>query len=270
MLGRFIVLSLTAYRAHSHKSLSTLGILIAIITGIIHALADSALELTLLVTFFVVGSQATKYKHDLKSKYTKVLGNGSDDTTRSYVQVLSNSFVATLLILGSLLTLIPTRFAKVGTIVNYCAVTADTLSSEIGILSQETPVLCYNWSAHVPRGTNGAISRLGLWAGFCGSFLIALVSAAFLKFGLKQLIFFTVSGVIGSLIDSLLGAFCQLSLLDSDLQVVVEGAQGERLAKDLPGTKPISGTDLLSNNAVNLLMSAITTFLFAFLIDYLH
>ena len=70
-----------------------------------------------------------------------------------------------------------------GVIANYAAVAADTLSSELGILSPTSPRLITSLSLRkVPPGTNGGVTATGLGAGVLGAAIIAVVSVVMLPF----------------------------------------------------------------------------------------
>ena len=104
----------------------------------------------------------------------------------------------------------------------------------------------------VPPGTNGGITPLGTAAGFLGSFTIAITSAVLLPFcqvrsstawapgfegghswGRKELLawifFITIWGGLGSILDSVLGALLQASVVDVKSGKVVEGYGGSHV-----------------------------------------
>ena len=139
----------------------------------------------------------------------------------------------------------------------YAAVAADTFASELGILSRERPRLITSPTLReVPPGTNGGVTFLGILAGFLGSFVIALTSVVLLPFcpvietslssGLRPgfqgghswalgeklafVAFVTVWGGLGSLVDSVLGALLQESVVDVRTGKVVEGRGGQKVS----------------------------------------
>lgn len=231
---------------------------------------------------------------------------------RSAVQVLANSGCATLLCLLQLYVnqnvptpvtgtrglgcfghskLTPTtqqltNIILAGIIANYAAVTADTLSSELGILSPFRPRLITSMK-EVPPGTNGGITSIGLFAGLGGALLVGAVSVALLpicnrsgflaimqgegaqgdtdKVGLVLSI--GAWGALGSVVDSLLGALLQASVIDRRSGKIVEAPGGGKVkvvakhesdgGTGKPSREIASGRDWLTNNQINYLMASI-------------
>ena len=93
--------------------------------------------------------------------------------TRDYAQVLANGGVPALFSLLYLVTDNP--LALLAFAVSLASANADTWASEIGVLSSRDPVLLFS-RKKVPKGTSGAVSALGTFAGLSGSFTIALAS----------------------------------------------------------------------------------------------
>ena len=291
------------YRAWSHSSLTPLGLLVATLTATIHALHPWSTPFALLGIFFLVGTAATKVKHEVKARLTLSASSSSGgDGPRTHVQVLANSACATALVLLHVYRL--ARHANeaqcltqgggdvllvVGIVANYAAVAADTLSSELGILSERQPWLITTGRS-VPRGTNGGVTVAGLAAGAMGAFVVAATSVALLPFcevsrrgliggwsvGDKALwvLAVTIWGLLGSVLDSLLGAVLQASVVDKRTGKVVEGEGGSKVLTSrktdfgAAGTERVkekgnesryigSGQDLLDNNQINFLMASI-------------
>jgi len=162
-------------------------------------------------------------------------------------------------------------------------VAADTFSSELGILSTSHPRLITAPWRTVPRGTNGGVTLRGLFAGLLGSFIISVVATSLLPFcheasGLAGrdtrtwdllskvafMLAMTLIGLCGSLLDSILGAVCQSSVVNVRTGKIVEGDGGRKVPSQGvwhgPDEKEMSrkvvvGNDLLSNNDVNFLMA---------------
>ena len=278
------------YRAYSHKSLTPLGLFTAFLTAVIHALHPWSTPFTLLGTFFLLGTWATKVKHAEKARLTQSASGAPSGTpeARTHVQVLANSLAASVLILAHMY--LPPRpvgpancFNKsdvliYGIVGNYAATAADTLSSELGILSPTPPRLVTSLTLRVvPRGTNGGVTLVGLAAGAFGAAVIGVTAALGLPFCSTQwswadrglfVAAVTLWGTLGSLLDSVLGGLLQRSVVDGKTGKVIEGAGGRTVLVTADGAKGKkgevggsrrveSGREILDNNGVNLLMACI-------------
>ena len=95
-------------------------------------------------------------------------------------------------------------------IASIAAATADTWATEIGVLSRRKPLLITSFE-EVEPGRSGGITPLGLFATLLGGFFIFLTLYPFL--GLSAFSPSIIGAVVGSLIDSLLGATIQGSYL---------------------------------------------------------
>jgi uncharacterized membrane protein len=137
----------------------------------------------------------------------------------------------------------------VGIIANYACVAADTLSSELGILAKGQPRLITSLTLRkVPRGTNGGVTLTGLAAGLLGSVIIVTAAMLFLPFCTADtasklgggapwsgeqrrtlILGLTLWGLLGSLVDSILGGLFQRSVKDVRSGKIVEGEGGVRV-----------------------------------------
>ena len=120
----------------------------------------------------------------------------SNKTTRNHRQVLANGGVAALAALAG------SWIAFAGAL---AAATADTWASEIGRHSRTPPRLITNGTP-VPTGTDGGMTLLGTAAGIAGAGLIAALSYVL---GQRDAPAIAVAGVVGMLVDSMLGATVQ-------------------------------------------------------------
>jgi len=85
------------------------------------------------------------------------------------------------------------------------AATADTWASEIGRHSRTPPRLITD-GMHVPAGTDGGMTLLGTAGGIAGAGFVAGLSSLV---GQRSTLAVAVAGVVGMLVDSLLGATVQ-------------------------------------------------------------
>ena len=118
---------------------------------------------------------------------------------RSYINLLGNCLVGTVLIVFGQI------YASASTI---CAAFADTFSSEIGRVSKVKPRLITNFK-EVEPGTNGGITILGLLGAlFVSAFTFALFYFIF-KTDFKIAIIIASFGMLGTIIDSFIGAILE-------------------------------------------------------------
>ena len=136
----------------------------------------------------------------------------------------------------------------------------DTWASEVGSVIGGKPRLITSWKP-VPMGTNGGVTAVGVACSIAGGavigfshFLTLLVfwregDFSWLS-GVELVWIGAASGLIGSLVDSVLGATLQFSGFSEKLGHVVNSPG--------PGVARVSGWDILDNHTVNLLSSLIT------------
>lgn len=274
------IATLLSVRGKKRGSLTTSGAISAFVVGFL-TLSCGYRFGTLLVGFYLTSTKLTKFKAEWKQKIDtqyKPSGGG-----RSANQVLACS------VLGVFICLIyffcrgvdqPIAFDQDPIaaflwccyISHYACCNGDTWASELGVLSQTEPVLITSLHRRVPRGTNGGISLVGTVASAAGGAsiglffylhsLIAFPSAA-LQYHAITLGFFT--GLLGSMIDSFLGATVQATWYDPDLKAIVAARKDDSSCC----CKRICGRDWLSNEQVNGVSVFVTTLLGGVLGSYL-
>ena len=226
-----------------------------------------------LLVFYLLGTRATKFKKDIKLKMDGSLVL-SGSIARGPSQVLACSLLAVIL---SLIHGVyygeekPIDFVEhsmaskltCGVIAHHATCLADTLASELGILAKESPVLVTQPWKKVPPGTNGGVTLLGCFWSASGGFLMGLFTILFDSISgisplhvIPMFVFSTCCGLLGSLLDSLFGATIQQSLYDPDSKLAYQS--NDEVKSD---TKVVSGINILTNEQVNLVSVALTTFL---------
>ncbi|GAB7352487.1 hypothetical protein MBLNU459_g2892t2 [Dothideomycetes sp. NU459] len=99
-----VTIGLGTYSLAKNK-LTAGGIVAAMATAVVHMLHPWPVFFYLLITFFVLGTAATKVNHAVKASITQSSAGGSGgEGPRNYAQVLANSGTASLLILYHLYT----------------------------------------------------------------------------------------------------------------------------------------------------------------------
>lgn len=214
------------------------GVVAAILTAITLYLLGGVWIALSLYAFYLLGSGVSKIKNERKLEADRFQESGG---ARTWHQVVCNSLPACILVWCKYFSPDSTVFSLLSFVV-FAAATADTFSSEIGVLGKGR-VFSIITGKDVQRGVSGGISWGGLLAGLSGGFFSAWL--AFPQFGYQGVVFVTLMAFTGTLIDSILGALFQRKYLTD------EGLMSDRQihAKQ----NPIQGFSWMSNNAVNLL-----------------
>ncbi|XP_045167701.1 transmembrane protein 19-like [Mercenaria mercenaria] len=253
-------------------SLDKSGAIAALLVGFLMTISNLCF-FSALLTFFVAGSKVTKFRTSEKRKLEDDFREGG---MRNWVQVLCNGGIAAemavlyLIDVGCSEKLIDftshynASWFSMAVLGALCCSCGDTFSSEIGSVvgrSREA-ILITNFN-YVPKGTNGAISMVGVAVSFVGGALVGLsyyltlllvVNEDYLLESPAQWPLIPICGLLGflgSTVDSVLGATLQYSGYDRKKQCVVHHPGS--------GVDDISGTDFLDNHSVNLLASLLTS-----------
>ena len=203
--GGLILAAIASYAAHRLHSLTTGGAIAATVLGTVVFGLGGWQWAVLLLTFFVSSSALTRAfkgaKQGAEEKYAK---GGQRDP----MQVLSNGGVAGLFVL--LHALFPQAvWPWAGFAGALAAVNADTWATELGVLNPGRPRLITALGTPVEKGTSGAISLVGTLASLAAAALIGGLAALLMPLPGSLLLAVAVAGLIGSLVDSLLGATVQ-------------------------------------------------------------
>ena len=160
----------------------------------------------LLLTFFISSSVLSRLFTARKAEVNEKFSKGS---RRDWGQVFANGGLGALLAVAYLFA-VHQNWVWIAFVGAMAAVNADTWATELGILNPTLPRLIINGKT-VEKGTSGGISRLGTLSALAGAALIGVVAALFsLPMGALGIILIaSLSGLIGSLFDSLLGASVQ-------------------------------------------------------------
>lgn len=266
-LFSILVPLLLTLRAVKRRSLSGSGALGALLVGFVLTMANFSFFSSLLA-FFITSSKLTRWGGAEKKKIDAEYKEGGQ---RNWVQVFCNGGVPTELALLYMIEVgpgeIPIDFGKQYSASWMCLAllgalacsTGDTWASEVGpVLSKSKPRLITTWE-EVPAGTNGGVTTVGLVASFLGGltvggayFLTQCLFVSDLHLADPQWPIFLyggVAGLLGSLLDSFLGANMQYSGFDSSI--------GKVVSYESATTRRICGKPILDNNAVNLFSSVL-------------
>jgi len=190
------------YFAFRAKTADLSGLFSAALVGIILLVFAHPLGpqwFLIMLTFFILGSTATKFKFEYKKRIGVEQGKGG---ARGYRNVFSNGIVA------AAAAVLFGVFQQPVFVVMYvgCVATAaaDTLASEIGVTGG-TPRLITTLKK-VPIGTNGGITVRGETVALIGGFIVSVVAMLLNVITLPEMAICTLTGFVGTNIDSILGA----------------------------------------------------------------
>ncbi|KAH9524647.1 Transmembrane protein 19 [Bulinus truncatus] len=262
-------LFMVTYGFHK-KSLNYSGAGAGIIVGFLLTISGLRFMASLLV-FFVTASKATKFKSAMKRKLESEFKEGGQ---RNWIQVISNGGPAAVMAVLYFFEVgsvdIPINFSKtyaaswyaIAVMAALASSCGDTFSSEIGSVVGRTDPIHILKLKRVPRGTNGGVSFYGTIISIFGGALVGLgfyfteiviINRDNLLDSPKQwpvVCYGALAGIVGSLIDSILGASLQYSGKHKKYGFIVE-------YKGLD-IEDISGVEILNNHSVNLLSSLMT------------
>jgi len=203
--------------AYGRGSLSRSGFLGAMVLGTAMFAMGSLAWFGTLIAFFISSTLLSKYKHKRKAEAESGYAKSG---RRDAGQVAANGGLGLLLCIGHAWWPHPAWWALfIGVM---ATVNADTWATEIGGLSRSIPRSILS-GKRVPAGTSGGVTGLGLLASVLGGLFIGLIGWLGSQFDgaaasagdaplalLPLLTAGAVSGLAGSLIDSLLGATLQV------------------------------------------------------------
>ncbi|NIN66500.1 MAG: DUF92 domain-containing protein [Anaerolineae bacterium] len=252
-----VLSTIIAILAHRHEALTRGGALGAILVGTITFGFGGWTWGLVLIAFFAVSSALSRYRQADKRELADKFHKG---VQRDMGQVVANGGLAAFI--TALYFSHPAPVLLAAFLGTMATVNADTWATEIGVLSPLPPRLITTWR-RVPVGTSGGITLLGTTASALGALFIALlaymllsVEALFSVGGDLRLWWIIpvalISGLLGSLFDSLLGAtvqgifYCARCESETEKELHSCGLQ----------TAHVRGWRWLNNDMVNFLSSA--------------
>ncbi len=171
--------------------------------GLLIAATSGWAWVSVLIAFLVLGSGATRYRYQFKLSIhaaeekrgargiRNVVANGAVAASISIINHFEPSPVFTVLFVAAI-----------------ASAAADTLATEIGLLSDKRPILINRPSSVTPPGISGGVTLLGEMAALLGSLIMALFAAALgvLASPLAYILIAALAGFVGCNVDSLLGS----------------------------------------------------------------
>ena len=243
----FLISALVAGAAYWRGSLSRSGAAAALLVGTLTFGFGGWIWGVILGIFFVSSSLLSHYKETEKAQAAEKFDKGH---RRDHGQVLANGGLGSLIALLSYIIPHPAWFVMfIGVM---ATVTADTWATELGTLSKRAPRLISS-GKQVEVGTSGGVSWLGTLVSLLGGAAIGL-TAGLLSPTVEPSLGFVIgalSGLAGSLLDSLMGATYQQIYFCDTCQKETES----KIHKGRHQTRSLRGWAWLNNDMVNLISS---------------
>ena len=220
-----LVVGLMGVLSIKMKIVSTSGLIAGAVVGLIVWIFGGWAWFMLILIFHLSAAMFTKVKYERKARHGLAQEKGG---ARAWQNVMANGGFPTicaaiegiLVLLSIGFTLDVFLFGFIGGIATMCA---DTISTEVGLLSKTLPRLITHPGRKVPAGTSGGVTILGELGALTGSVLIGgpawllaglgLLTIPFsnipVTFTYQLLIIAIGAGMFGSFIDSIFGATIQ-------------------------------------------------------------
>jgi uncharacterized protein (TIGR00297 family) len=245
MLAGTAFAALIVALARRSQSLSTSGAIAAVALGAICSAAGLSWA-AVLVGFFVSATIISRFRSERKElTIADVVQKGGE---RDALQVLANGGIFSAAALASILHPSPVWVCVgAGAI---AASSADTWSTEIGVLSSSSPRSIITGRTVAP-GESGGVTWLGTAGGVAGAIVIALIT---IPVGWRSAATLTavIGGFTGCLVDSILGGTLQARRWCDRCNRVTE--RTIHVCGTI--TRVAGGLPWLTNDAVNALSSA--------------
>jgi uncharacterized protein (TIGR00297 family) len=160
----------------------------------------------IVAVFFTLGVVFTLYKYGYKRRLGAAQGKGG---ARNWPHILANGGIASVAAVWNLTS--PGVVPEAIFLGAISTSAADTVATELGLLSHSQPRLITHPSRPVPAGTSGGVTALGFVGAAFASLVIGIMALAMgvLPDPYLVLPLSVVGGVFGAAFDSLVGAAIQ-------------------------------------------------------------
>ena len=257
VVSTMVVFALIALKK---RSLDPSGAIAAATMGVVVLWTTQVEGLLLLLLFFIGANVVGKVSKRIQAKAFGEASIGiieKKGSRRDLMQVLANGLMA--MVAGLMWYVCGSFPALVMFGASISEAAADTFAGEIGRLSKNPPVSIRTFTP-VPKGLSGGVTLLGTVAAFVSSIIIGL--CWFVLFGVKEgfvaASVICLTGFVGSVVDSYLGACVQARYRDPDT-----GMLTEQDSKDGRPFELVQGVRWVDNDMVNLLSNVFSS-VFAF------
>jgi len=248
-LFRLGVVLIFAIIAIASKAINKGGFLASVFVGYSILIGGGWSWFAVVATFFILGVGFTYYKYEYKLSLGGAQEKGGE---RGWPNIIANGGVAAILGLFEL------RYGgsvfAVMFLGSMAAAAADTVGTEVGLLSRSSPRLITSLKTPVAPGTSGGVTALGFLGSILAAFVIGVLAliVGVVGGGVRLFGITIVCGLLGSLGDSVLGA-----KLQRKGRCVVCGKPTEASTHCGEKVEVTGGKQFIDNNVVNLLSTTI-------------
>ncbi|KAK6134967.1 hypothetical protein DH2020_031304 [Rehmannia glutinosa] len=215
------------------SGLSLSGIAAAFLLGTLTWRAFGSPGFLLVATYFVIGTAATKVKMAQKEAQGVAEKRKGRRGPGSVIGSSAAGCVCAVLSIYGIGGEIYNRLWQLGFVASFCTKLSDTVSSEIGKAYGKTTYLITTFKI-VPRGTEGAVSIEGTFAGLLASILLASVGCLMGQIHVPEAVICVIASQIANVGESIIGAALQekegFRWLNNDAVNVINISMGSILA----------------------------------------
>ncbi|MDV3243891.1 MAG: DUF92 domain-containing protein [Nitrososphaerales archaeon] len=225
------------------KALDRRGFLASVLVGYSIILGGGLQWFAIVAVFFTLGVAFTWYKYEYKKKLGGAQEKGG---ARNWPNILANGGLASVFAVGGFFN--PGPAFAILFLGSVSTAAADTVATELGLLSRHQPRLITNPSKCVRPGTSGGVSTLGFGGAVLASLVIGVMGffLGIIKSPLLVLLVCLAGGLGGALFDSLLGATFQRK---GYCRVCMKPTEALRHCGE--PTQMTGGVSFIENNVVN-------------------
>ena len=245
----FFIVVAFALAAVILKAIDERGFLASMVVGFSIIYGGGLSWFIIVAIFFTLGVAFTLYKYGYKRRLGSAQEKGG---ARSWPNILANGGIASAIALLNFTGLtVELSVLFLGAISTSAA---DTVATELGLLSHKKPRLITNLARTVTPGTSGGITLLGILGAVFASLVIGSMAffLGLMPTQLEVVPICVIGGVLGASFDSLLGATVQRRGY-----CIICHKPTEALRHCGESTQVAGGVRCIENNVVNLLATAV-------------
>ena len=246
--AEFFIVVAFALAAVLLKTINGRGFLASVVVGLSIVFGGGPSWFVIVAVFFALGVAFTLYAYG----YIRDMGTAQEKGgVRSWPNIMANGGVASVVALVNILK--PELALSALFLGAISTSAADTVATELGLLSRGKPRLITSPKKVVPPGTSGGVTPLGVMGALFASLVIGSM-ALFLGVGqgsMTVVLVCVVGGIFGACFDSMLGAAVQRKG-----HCVICLKPTEALKHCGESTHVAEGLSCVENNVVNLIATA--------------